>query len=317
MQNKIKSIFSLMLFAGFATTLVTESRAALPTGYTGTPYKDSITNIPGRIQPERYDNGGKGVAWFDFSANDNKGAYAVRNPTGVDLAKIEGIDVVAPGDTTTIRNGEPLWGYVEPGDYVKLTVNVKQAGTYKIHIKCTVGIETKNPDIKISALDGTDSVSTGVIRLAYAAKFTGAWSYHNWQFQKNIAQLVLKEGVQVIRSEIIGYGPFNIQYFELEYAGVIGINQKAFDGNVNALQIEKITAQSNHIIHLSLNLPSQENVTVQLLDASGRLLAIQNYAHINAGKNLLSLNAGSFKQGLVFVKVQQGKFKKESKALLF
>ena len=307
-------MFKVYTFA--ALLAATQSFAVLPTSYTGTPYKDSVTMIPGRIHPERYDNGGKGVGWWDLSANDNKGAYAVRNPTGVDLAKIEGIDVVAPGDTTTIRMGEPLWGYVEPGDYVKLTVNVKQAGTYKVHIKCTVGIETKNPDIKISALDGMDSVSTGVIRLAYAAKFTGAWSYHNWQFQKNIGQIVLKEGTQVIRAEIIGYGPFNIGYFELEYAGVTGIDQKVSKSENPNLHIENLAQKSGNNLELSLNLVSQASVTVQLLDVAGHILSTEKYASMALGLNKLSLSTKSAKPGLVFVKVLQGKSKAESKMFI-
>ncbi len=306
MTKKILS--SLTIICGAA--IVFQVSATLPPGYKGYPYLKT-QEIPGRFRAFSFDQGPKDVVWHDFNKT-NAWYCKVRDSTGVGLQKMGagGDKGDTPEADSMIKNeGQNCYlAETNMGDWTKYTVHVSQAGSYKLNI-LSAAQGTVNPWVGVSLLNGTDSVGTGQIVLPLTTYF------HHWVYTKDVATMSLDSGIQVLRFDIIGNGPMNIDYIDFRLAGPVGINQKALV-IPSSIQIEKITAQS-HDINLSLNLPSQEAITVQLLDASGRVLANQSYAKVNLGSNLISLHAGNFKQGLVFVKVQQGKFKKESKALLF
>jgi hypothetical protein len=122
-------------------------------------------------------------------------------------------------DTTLIYNDMDATkdgiyiGYLEKGMWLKSTVNVEQDGLYQIDIMVTA--KSKNPMISISALNGTDSISTGNI----AIKNTGY--YHYYQLQKNVASIPLKKGTQVIRTDVTGEPPFNLWFYRFSRVGDI------------------------------------------------------------------------------------------------
>ena len=90
--------------------------------YKGTPYPDGVPRpIPGIIQAEHFDKGGEGISWHDVNAgqSDNPGIY--RPDTDVEF-----ID---------LGNGNYKIGWTGGGEWVKYTVNVTQAGYYKIFFR--------------------------------------------------------------------------------------------------------------------------------------------------------------------------------------
>jgi hypothetical protein len=107
-------------------------------------------------------------------------------------------------DMNASRNGIYV-GYIEHGEWLKSTVNVAADGLYKIDLMVTAN--TNNPSIMISALQGSDSVSTGNIT------FKNTGYYHYYQLQKNVAEIFLKKGIQVIRTDITGEPPFNLWFY--------------------------------------------------------------------------------------------------------
>jgi hypothetical protein len=209
----------------------------IPTNYKAKPFMDIIQQIPGRFFVWRYDSAPvRGISWQtprtipmtgDYYQYDGRTTAGVEdliinriiNPEwdiyGTDKRKnpANRADTIADphSDTTLIyndmnatKNGIYI-GYIEHGEWFKSTVNVEKDGVYQIDLMVTA--ITKDPSIMISALCGSDSVSTGRIT------FENTGYYHYYQLQKNVARIKLKKGLQVIRTDITGEPPFNLWFY--------------------------------------------------------------------------------------------------------
>jgi hypothetical protein len=213
------------------------SISQVPANYSGKPYRDSIQQIPGRFYVWRYDVApARGISWQtprtipmtgDYYQYDGRKTAGVQddiinrvlNPawdvygTGDFFNPANLADTVANplSDTTFIYNDMDATkdgiyiGYLEHGEWFKSTVNVASDGLYQIDLMVTA--KTSNPAITISALQGTDSISTGQIG------FENTGNYHHYQLQKNVARLQLKKGLQVIRTDVTGEPPFNLWFY--------------------------------------------------------------------------------------------------------
>lgn len=205
---------NLPSIAAAGLCLAAAATAQVPAGYAGTPWHDTIQTVPGRLEPERYDEGSTGVTWFD--TGPKIGAYAVRNPTGVDLDPVKAADQTVPGSTVKHTAGGIYWGWLENGEWLKMTVDVKQAGTYAIH--AMVGTAMNGTSFRVDALRGTDSVSSGTLTLPFTGNPCPVECYHYWNYAKDLGTITLKAGIQVIRMQIVKSG-YNIEFVELVAAG--------------------------------------------------------------------------------------------------
>lgn len=192
------------------------AQAQLPVGYTGTPFHDSVQAVPGTLQPERYDDGASGMTWFD--TGPHIGSYTARN-SGVDLDAVHNGDPSVPGSTVQAVAGNIYWGWLENNEWLKMTVDVKQAGTYAIH--ALVGTAMDNTSFKIDALQGSDSASSGALVLPFGGSCP-VECYHYWNYAKDLGTIQLKAGLQVIRMQIVKSG-YNIEYVDLELSGTSGL----------------------------------------------------------------------------------------------
>jgi Carbohydrate binding module (family 6)/Glycosyl hydrolase family 30 beta sandwich domain len=87
-----------------------------------TPFTGSPAAIPGQIEMENFDNGGKSVAYWNGNAQNNGGAN------------------YRPGETVYIETcsdsgGGFDVGSTNPGDWLNYTVNIARAGTYTLHVR--------------------------------------------------------------------------------------------------------------------------------------------------------------------------------------
>lgn len=90
------------------------------------PYKGKPHVIPGVIELEDFDEGGEGAAYHDLDPeNQEKKEPPYRN-TGVDLEWREA------------ASGKFNLGWTRPGEWLVYTVDVKEAGAYRIdmHVAC-------------------------------------------------------------------------------------------------------------------------------------------------------------------------------------
>jgi len=180
------------------------SHADIPAGYKGTPYMGTAWPIPGRIEFENYDDGGQDVAWH---VDDHTGNFGQGGCAGNDLRM--GIHPQICRTNTSVGDNDlysmgpqkgPHYpsdampqsyyvGYTHPSDWVKLTVNVATAGTYKI-----------------SSTWASDPAGAGGIKMQILfndkvkadVSLTGTGGYHNWVEFPDFATVELDAGVQVL-----------------------------------------------------------------------------------------------------------------------
>ncbi|MCX6310375.1 MAG: T9SS type A sorting domain-containing protein [Bacteroidetes bacterium] len=62
----------------------------------------------------------------------------------------------------------------------------------------------------------------------------------------------------------------------------------------------------NQSTNIDINLMSNENVTVELFDMTGKLVSSQNEGQLNAGQHTISVAAANLSEGMYFVKITAG-----------
>lgn len=131
------------------------------------PYSGSPHVIPGVIELVDFDHGGEGVAYEDSTPDNIDGFYRPR----------EGVDVQASSE------GGSIVAWIEDGEWLRYTVDVKATGRYRLVVRHAGG----EGDLRIE-FDGRDV--TGTLRTPSTA---------NWQDWSDFATEVrLKAGVQMM-----------------------------------------------------------------------------------------------------------------------
>jgi hypothetical protein len=103
--------------------IATSSTFSFTTGGSGgggsTPYSGTPVPLPGTVNPEKFDNGGEGVAYHDMTSGNSGGQF--RN---TDVDDIEG----------STEGGYDV-GWIDSGEWLNYTVNVTSAGTYTLQFR--------------------------------------------------------------------------------------------------------------------------------------------------------------------------------------
>jgi uncharacterized surface protein with fasciclin (FAS1) repeats len=134
--------------------------------------KDRPMPIPGLITLEDYMPGGEGVAYHDNNTGNNGGKY--RPDEGVDI------------DLTRGEGGGYHIGWMDTGEWMKYSVDVKETGFYNIYTRA--GTPNNNRKFRIE-FNGENKTGTVVL------KNTG--DYSKWA--DNITTVHLEKGVQEMR----------------------------------------------------------------------------------------------------------------------
>jgi hypothetical protein len=204
------------------------SRAAIPAGYAGTPYKGTPQAIPGRVELANLDLGGTGVAYHADHRRANAKAEGYSPLSGddyrvgeLDLPDICRTNNFAPPDTwddgkpypTAAREFWYYMGLAHSVDWVKVTVDVKVAGKYNVSTNFA-SAETQT-GCSIWFNDGSVPAAAGDTHLDGINKsgnlaFAGTGQYHTWKAYPNLATVDLSAGVQVmtfhLRQNHLQYG---------------------------------------------------------------------------------------------------------------
>jgi len=220
----MNSLPRLGLLPALALALAWSSSAsaAVPAGYTGTPYMGTPQQIPGRVELANLDEGGVNVAFFADHRRENAVAEGYSPISGDDyragnlgLPNIcktnRALEVPGQGSEDFWEDGKRYpseddkfvyyMGYAHTVDWVRVTVDVKQAGTYSVssnwacaNPECGLSIwfndgasAGENPD---RPLDGVNK--SGIVKLE------GTNDYHKWRAYPNFAQVELSAGVQLM-----------------------------------------------------------------------------------------------------------------------
>ena len=215
------------------------AQAEIPAFYTGTPYLGTPRAIPGRIDFADVDLGGQGMAW---DTDHNRGTDAPQSgddyrPDDLALPNINKtnrflVDQTWSEDfwedgTRYPSEAEPHAYYLgasHAGDWVRITVNVQQAGVYNVSSNwacesgpmCGCSIWFNDGSDPAAPEDGVNK--SGIVML----DSTG--DYHAWREYPNFAQVELSAGLQVMTFyvEVADHLQYSFLQFDLEGGGTGG-----------------------------------------------------------------------------------------------
>jgi hypothetical protein len=176
-----------------ATPTTSASTISMPAGYTGKPYPGATNEIPGIIQAESYDvapDNKADVTWHYGSGGKKNDCRTTGDSIG--LAKFGGGHVNTKGDAE--KQDQIYLGWTQSGEWMKYTVHVKEAGTYKIGGKFASGGKESKISIKFSPDDVTRPLA-----IPTTAGFQPSVEvYHVWLTSENLAEVTLPAGDTVM-----------------------------------------------------------------------------------------------------------------------
>jgi len=148
---------------------------------TETPFGGTPAALPGRVEAENFDNGGEGLAYHDNVAGNAGGLYRLT----------EDVDVISPyADGYVVNN-------FETGEWLQYTVNITQAGSYRLEALVSSAFTGTTFHIDIDGVNQTGTLTT---------PNTGAWSTFQWVGKR----VNLPAGQHILRITADG------QYFNLD-----------------------------------------------------------------------------------------------------
>ena len=160
---------SVQIFGEVQKTVSTKEKEPEPSG----PFGGKPQTIPGKVEMEHYDAGAPGTAYKD---NDPKNQ-------GADYRKNTQVDIEKRGDAS---NGHGV-GWINAGEWLNYTVEVKESGTYDIKIPVAA---QKQGGLFHLEIEGKNL--TGPIRIPD----TGAWTQLKTVIHKGVK---LTKGSHVIK----------------------------------------------------------------------------------------------------------------------
>lgn len=213
-------ISSLVLISIFLFSL--NSFAAVT--YKGKAWKDSIQQIPGKIQCEYYDRGGEGVAYHDTDSI-NEGSGKLNPPNGSYLNEFrinEAVDISYTKSNETDNNPynmvEPIMeqlyvGWTNHGEWLKYTINVNKSGIYNVGLMYTAcgdgGIAFE--------LDGKKLTSELKVPTTRTDKEPVAWrQWHHWNYIDALTRVKLAKGVHVLTLKTVSNGNMNYDFISFK-----------------------------------------------------------------------------------------------------
>jgi endoglucanase Acf2 len=185
------------------------------------PYLGYPIVIPGELDPAYYDifEGGsaKGISYED----DNEKQGGFRNDETVDASNSQ-------------KQGHII-SNIAAGEWLEYTVDVQQAGLYKVDIAYSSDEAAGGGPIQLEL--NNDTLVSGI-----KVTSTGDWTTFN---TKTVNDVPLKRGMQILRIRF-GGGGFNLGKVKFTYSAVLPYSQPEADAGENVLVVQpSSTAQIN------------------------------------------------------------------------
>jgi endonuclease/exonuclease/phosphatase family metal-dependent hydrolase len=160
---------------------------------TRSPYGGGAHAVPGRIEAEHFDVGGKNQSYFDDSAG-NAGSWSTRNPTDVDI------------EPTSDTGGGANVGWFHANEWLEYTITSSVAATYLVEARVASPYAGKTVRFRVNADAWTGDI---------AVPATGAWQ--NWATTA-ATPIAVPAGTSVLRVST-GTGGFNLNFIDLRASG--------------------------------------------------------------------------------------------------
>lgn len=148
------------------------------------PYSGTPKSIPGRIEAEKFDRGGEGVAYHD----------KVKGNAGGQFRTSEDVDIIASSDP---NGGAYVVNNFQKGEWLLYTINVTASAVYDIEIRASTTFSNSAYHIEIDGKNVTGPITV---------PRTGSWSKFQWVGKKSVS---LTAGKHVLKIVV------NQEYFNL------------------------------------------------------------------------------------------------------
>ena len=172
-----------------ATLTVTSAGGSTSTTKTITVTKPTTTvpgaAIPGHIEAENYNTGGENIAYHDVESANLGGAYRTAEGVDIEMKSSEGSYVV---------------GWVRPGEWLKYSVNVAEAGVYDVSFRVS-SAQSDRPGFPDRSTAPTPARSWSRTRASP-------------DYRTVVQQVSLPAGAHVIRLYFNGYT--NVNWFKFQ-----------------------------------------------------------------------------------------------------
>jgi Carbohydrate binding module (family 6) len=189
----------------------------------GKPYKGVFQKIPGKIQSEFFDEGGEGFAYHEMDSV-NAGSGTLNRADGTflnEFRKSEAVDIsytkfTDPATDNSQYNladqqhGQLYVGWINPGEWMNYTVDLRIGGTFKIGI-----MYAAEQDAEIS-LGLNQADATGTLKIPSTASFNEPepWRQaHHWNYLDSIGTVKIEKGIQTLRMNALT-GGMKIDYID-------------------------------------------------------------------------------------------------------
>jgi hypothetical protein len=269
--------------------------AALPPGYTGTPYKgDTLLGkpqqLPGVVKGIFVDVGGGNVTTQDYSNWDYD---CVGYGTNGQLDS----SVNATHKTAHLA-------YMGPGLSAKYTVHVNTAGTYYVDFKlANVGAPPNL--ITLTYYDGAKVTKDSVKDLPVVKEVTpppgGVTEiWHNWTVNFKVDSVQLDTGLQLVQI-VFAKGAWNYDWMRFRPKSGSGVRM-ASPVQASASTLKAVSLGNNV---LSVTAEAAGPAKISLFDCAGRTVATLPMRILRVGEQAISLPAGRAFTGVYFLRLDQ------------
>jgi hypothetical protein len=180
--------------------------STMPAGYTGKPFGGKVHQIPGTIQVEDHDVAAdnKEDVTFHYKGGAKKSDYRADS---IGIAKFGGGHVNTKG--VPEKADQVYLGWTQDGEWMKYTVHVAEAGTYRFGGK----LSAAGKDGKLS-VTFTPTLKIGPVAIPTTDGFQpGVEVYHVWLISENMGEVTLPAGDYVMQVTLEKNGGCNMDYF--------------------------------------------------------------------------------------------------------
>jgi hypothetical protein len=183
------------------------------TSYAGRPFQGTVQSIPGILECEFYDEGGEGVAYHEADGRNhgsgelNQGGEErdrFRQDEDVDISYTKDEWDNSPFNLVPQELGHFYVGWTAPEEWLRYTVDIKQAGMYTLSVMYTARYDGGFT----VACDG-ESVGEPIRLRSTADERDEKRNWHHWNYAEDGGALKLPAGRHVLTLHILAPGNMN------------------------------------------------------------------------------------------------------------
>jgi chitinase len=280
-----KCCLLILGFIAIQTVLLCASSSAI--AQTEAPYGGTPSAIPGTIQVENFDTGGKNVAYYTDNNTNQGGQY--RTSEGVSI------------EATTDAGGGYDVGWVRADEWLNYTVQVLSSGSYTVQVRVANNGQGGTFHLNV---DGASATSE------FTIPNTGGWQ--NWTTLSSNINLTSGQHIIQLHMDSVGsagtVGNFN--WFSISSTNTASTRLVGYLPNYNgSYSTYANTLNFSKMTHLNLafgNPPTcngtctaSSDMTFSLGQSDADIAAVVNAAHAASVKVILSIGGGGGDQQIL------------------